>query len=219
MSTLQPGGAFEVALYDSDFFTNASNDDLKIRPILDTQRILIGTTSNADAALMITSNTVFMNNNLYLYSKLGIGKSNLFDEYPVDIIGNAAIDGSVNSTKYVLCRGLQLKKKFGSYYQRTDLPTGLVQGFSNDGVGLVMYITGGSDSNYIKFLASNQDVFHVEGSGNVGVGTSNPAYKVDVIGTVSTSEGVKIGSNFIWDYPNILGIDTASNVTRLSITK
>lgn len=219
MSTLQPGGAFEVALYDSDFFTNASNDDLLIRPILDRQHVHIGTNSNANSSIMITSNTVFVNNNLYLYSKLGVGKSNLFDDYPVDIIGNAAIDGSINSTKYVLCRGLQLKKKFGSYYETTSLPTGLIQGLSNDGVGLVMYINGGSETNYLKFLASNQNVFHVEGSGNVGIGTSNPAYKLDIVGTISTSEGVKIGSNFIWNYSNVLGIDTASNLTMLSINK
>ena len=213
MSALPAGGAFEVALYDSDFFTNASNDDLKIRPILDRQRILIGTTSNADAALMITSNTVFMNNNLYLYSKLGVGKSNLFDDYPVDIIGNTAIDGSVNATKYVLCRGLQLRKKQGSYYETAGLPTGLTQGFSNDDRGLVIYTGGSTESNYIKFLASNIDVLHIEGNGNVGIGTSNPAVKLDVVGTIATTQGINIGaSSSITDYTSYIGINNSNLV-------
>lgn len=208
---LEPGGAFEVALYDKDFFTNASNDDLKIRTILPNQKIHIGTASNQQSAMMITSNTIIMNNNLYIYEKLGVGKSNL-DIYPVDIVGNTAIDGSVNTTKYVLCRGMQLRRKTGSYYAPSELPTGVLQGFSNEDNGINLYIGASSVDNYFRFTAAGNEIMRLTADGilrvketipygdsntrnfndilyisasnkSIGINTSNPSVTLDISAT------------------------------------
>lgn len=181
---VQPGGAFEVALYDNDFFTNASNDDLKIRTMLPSQKIHLGTTSNQMSAIMITSNTVTMNNNLYVYSSLGVGKSNL-SQYPVDIIGDTAIDGSINMTKYMLCRGVQLRKKTGSYFAPNFLPTGVLQGFSNESSnGVNIYVSQSTSNNYVRVTAGTaNEVLRVTGNGLVGINTSNPLLTLDISAT------------------------------------
>ena len=197
---IDPGGAFEVALYNNDFFTNASNDDLQIRTMLERQRILIGTRSNADAALMITSNTVMMNNNLFIYSKLGVGKSNL-DTYPVDIVGNTAIDGSVNMTKHILCRGMQLRRKTGSYFSTSNLPTGLVQGFSNDSIdtanGLTFYISSNTPTNYFRYVSAGNEIARFTGDGNFGIGLSNPDYKLHVQGDALINSNLYIAGHIL----------------------
>jgi hypothetical protein len=197
---VEPGGAFEISLYNNDFFTNSSNDDLQIRTMLERQRILIGTRSNADAAMMITSNTVMMNNNLFIYSKLGVGKSNL-DTYPVDIIGNTAIDGSVNTTKHILCRGVQLRRKTGSYYSTSNLPSGLVQGFSNDNTdtdnGLTFYINSNTSTNYFRYLSAGNEIARFTGDGKLGIGISNPSYNLYVEGDAFINSNMYIAGHIL----------------------
>lgn len=194
---IDPGGAFDISLFNGDFFTNASNDDLNIRTMLQRQRILIGTNSNAPSAMVISSNSIHMNNNLFIYEKLGVGKCNL-DIYPVDIVGNTAIDGSINATKQVLCRGIQLRKKTGSYYSAADLPTGVVQGFSNDDLGIVLYIPSNSSSNYFKFVASNREIARFAGDGRLYIGGDINALSNNIynIGSFSnTYQNLFLGGN------------------------
>lgn len=198
MSGTDPGGAFEISLFNKDFFTNALNDDLNIRTMLPRQRILMGTTSNADAAMMITSNTITLSDNVFVKSKLGVGRSN-FDVYPVDIIGNTAIDGNVNMTKYVLCRGVQLRKKSGSYYAPTELPIGSVQGVSNDALGMNLYIPGGAASNYFLFRAAGNEVLRVTGDG-----------------TLRIPQRMFIGSNILWSTQSTLSLNDTLYATQLT---
>lgn len=208
---IDPGGAFEISLFNGDFFTNASNDDLNIRTMLQRQRILIGTNSNAPAAMVISSNSIHMNNNLFIYEKLGVGKCNLDISYPVDIVGNTAIDGSINATKNVLCRGVQIRKKTGGYYSAADLPTGVVQGFSNDDRGIVLYIPSNSSSNYFKFVASNNEIVRFTGDGRLSVGSSTPQATLHIEGDAYISSNITIGGDIKAVSNNIYNIGSSSN--------
>ena len=48
--------------------------------------------------------------------------------------------------------------------------------------------------SYIRFLTSDAERMRIDSSGNVGIGTSSPAYKLDVPATVQF-QGITIGAN------------------------
>ena len=126
-----------------------------------------------------------INSNLYVLSNLAIGKSN--PTAPLDLLGNAAVDGTVTTSKHVLTRGLQIKKRYAGYYSPPNISSGVVFGFSNDENGAVISITSNASTNYFKFLASSNEVFRITGSGNVGIYTSNPLYPLDINGTLNAT--------------------------------
>lgn len=191
---------FEVADQDGYIFSNCKYEDLIVYTDTSNQAIHFGNTMSNNSAFMIR------NNDVNILRNMSIGKSNPF--YPLDVLGNAAIDGSLTSTKHVVSRGLQVKKRSTPYFADTTLPSGIVAGFSNDTFGLNLSISSNNTDNYIRFITvSNENITElarITGKGNFGIGTSNPTSKLHIIGnsyiqgSISTGHVIPL-SNELYD--------------------
>ena len=186
---------FEVADHDHYIFSNCKYEDLIVYTDVSSQAIHFGNTKDDNSAFMIRENDVNILRNI------SIGKSN--PNYPLDVLGNTAIDGSVTTTKHIISRGLQVKKRFAPYFTDTRLPSGIVAGFSNDRDGLIISIGSNNSNNYIRFDASNKTVFNIEGTGNLIVyGDITPeSSQANSIGSISNTfrdafvDNLYIGAN------------------------
>ena len=150
---------FEVADRDGYIFSNCKYEDLIVYTDAPSQAIHFGNTMCNNSAFMIRENDVNILRNI------SIGKSN--PNYPLDVLGNTAIDGSIMTTKSIMSRGIQVKKRFAPYFTDTRLPSGVIAGFSNDTDGLIISIDSNLSSNYIRFEASNTTILNVQGTGQV----------------------------------------------------
>lgn len=155
---------FEVADADGYIFSNCKYEDLIVYTDAPSQAIHIGNTVGGVSAFMIRQNDVNVLRNI------SVGKSN--PDYPLDVLGNAAIDGSLLSTKYIVSRGMQVKRRLAGSFSNPALPSGVVAGFSNDRDGVVISINSNSASNYIRFMASNTQVLDINGQGLLTVSGS-----------------------------------------------
>jgi hypothetical protein len=154
----------------------------------------IGVSNTAPSErLDVSGGNAKFGSNIYVIGNLVVGKSNA--TAPVDILGNAAIDGNMTSTRYVVSRGIQVLNRSGSSYSNT-LVTGNVLGLSNDNLGMLLYIQGTSSSNYFRFVASSNELFRVTGAGNIGIGMSNPNDKFEIRdGNILISKTFATGTN------------------------
>ena len=65
---------------------------------------------------------------------------------------------------------------------------------------LLFYVTNSAQS-MVFGLSNNPSVMTVRGTGNVGIGRSNPAYPLDVAGIVNLSSNVYVGGGMVVDGP------------------
>ena len=159
-------------------FYNSNNENMRIMP---TGRIGISNQAPSER-LELSGGNAKLNSNLYVLQNLSVGKSN--PAYPLDVYGNAAVDGSVTTTKFVLSRGIQVKKRNADYFSATTLPSGVVMGFSNDTLGVNITMQSNTPANYFRFIASNNEVLRITGNGYIGVNTQTPSEFLHVQGNV-----------------------------------
>jgi hypothetical protein len=174
----------EVAPSNTYFFTDAALDDFVIRTTTESQRVLIGTFSNATSRFSVGSN------NAVIMGPLGISKLNPSPCNALDILGDTAIQGSLNVTGNVTgnvqfvaplqTKGLLIRKQNTSNYS-----IGGVEGLSNDGNGILFSIP--RSNNTYRFRADSNIVATLTGTGNLGIGVSrsNPTYALDVAGDIN----------------------------------
>ena len=162
--------------------------------------------SNPTEQVDITGN-MKTSSNVYILQNLSVGKSN--PTMTVDILGNTAIDGSVNTTKYIVSRGLQVLNRSALTYSNT-LPSGIVMGFSNDTQGVNITMQNNTSTNYFRFLASNNEVVRITGTGYIGIGTPSPTESLD------TTLNIKAQSN-IYAIQRI-GVGTSNPTESLDTT-
>jgi hypothetical protein len=170
-------------------FYNSNNETMRVMP---TGRIGISNQAPSER-LEVSGGNAKLNSNLYVLQNLSVGKSN--PAYPLDVYGNAAVDGSVTTTKYVLSRGIQVKKRNAAYFSDTTLPSGVLMGFSNDTLGVNITMQSNTPENYFRFLASSNEVLRITGNGYIGVNTSIPTEYLQVQGNVYATNQLLGNSN------------------------
>lgn len=89
------------------------------------------------------------------------------------------------------------------------------RGISSSKAGLLLYSYGSTRNVYVYTNGSERMV--VNGSGNVGIGTTSPAYKLDVAGKIRAASGITIGSTddygwYIFNSRIAAGISAARGV-------
>lgn len=155
-------GFFEIIDQPGDIFYNTKAEDMVIYTETSNQNIMIGNVaSNLPAITITASNTIWGG------GRVGINNTNPVEQ--LDLVGNAQVDGSVNTTKYVVSRGMQVLTRSANQYSATSLPSGIVMGISNDSTGVVFSIASNAPTNSYRFLAASNEVMRLTGTGDVQV--------------------------------------------------
>ena len=263
--------SIEVSASNNYVFTNTSYADIVMYPTNESQRILIGAKSNANAGLVIGSSNISMtlqpstsNNSISFYSgnsnllatilasgNVGIGKQ--YPAYPLDVNGNINFTGTLmqNGSAYIgsqwsnngsnlfisgsnigigtsvpaqllhvagnlqidsnlyltntkfTFQGLNIKKNTSSGVTNVSTSITSIPGYTwNSNV-----VLNASNSNYsVSTQIGGTEYMRVNGNGNVGIGTNNPAYPLDVNGSVRMT-------GFI-NQSYTVSFDTSSNAVR-----
>jgi hypothetical protein len=93
--------------------------------------------------------------------------------------GNVGVGTTTPSTKLHVAAGMV----------RVDSGYGMEFG------GTTNFIIGDSPSNTMRFYTNNTERMRIDSSGNVGIGTSSPAVKLDIRGGGGTASTLRIGSD------------------------
>lgn len=153
----------ELASNAGDFFTNSALDDIMIRPKYATQNILIGTSNSAVSTLTITSNSVGLQNNNPIY--------------PLDVNGAARFQGAVIG-------GMGYGGTYAGFAHSNSANQFRYSLLSEGGTGNTFINC--SPGSKLSFRESNIEKM-VLSNANLGVGVSNPNYKIDVAGDVNVT--------------------------------
>jgi hypothetical protein len=81
-----------------------------------------------------------------------------------------------------------------TFYDRTTLSAQIYQGYSaTAGVGELNFVNAGAAS--INFYTTNTERMRLDSSGNLGIGTSSPGTRLDVINTAGGFSGIRTNSS------------------------
>ena len=145
--------------------------------------------------------TLDVNGSVNVASNLTLGGS-------FNLTSNLNIGGNISYCNQMAFSGILLtQNNTGSLKNATTTVTS-VPGFVKSSVGGVNIAMDGPGTNAITFTNSNLTEFmRVNSNGYVGINNKNPAYTLDVAGSMNVSSNVLIGSNL-----TVIGTLTACNV-------
>lgn len=101
---------------------------------------------------------------------------------------NIVANGNITMNNRLIVSSLQVNRKQGN---SANLTSTSMKGFSNSSTGLVLDIGSNTPASNQSLTAiwSNSEILRVTGEGNVGLGTSNPLYKLDITATGMRIQG------------------------------
>lgn len=121
---------------------------------------------------MATLITTAVNGNLTVTGNAGIG--NINPSYKLDVTGSARINSTSNLIMFI-----KTSSSFGAGISFEDSTTGGNDVVHAGAIGGAFYITTGYSEQ-----------MRITSSGNVGIGTNGPGYKLDVSGTIRATGDV-----------------------------
>jgi hypothetical protein len=146
----------------------------------------LGFVAGGVEALRVTPGDVRVNQNLFCESNLNVGSN---------IIAN----GNLTMNNRLFIGKLTVNRKVGGDANVTKTS---ILGFSNASDGIILDLGSNTpqSNQALRITWSNSsELMRVTGIGNVGVGTTTPAYKLDVTGSINTTGMVLVtgGSNCV----------------------
>jgi hypothetical protein len=123
----------------------------------------------------------------------GTGTVTLSGTAPTGYQTFGAAIGNGNTTYYTINAGSQWEVGLGTYSSTGPTLARTTVLSSSNGGSLVDFSTGTKDV-FVTYPAEKS--INEDASGNVGIGTTAPAYKLDVAGIVNTSQSFRYGASY-----------------------
>jgi len=146
-----------------------------------TSNVGINGIPDINAALAVYGDLKLNNNNgtVAFYSSngnLGINTPN--PAYSLQVNGTTQVAGNLLVNNNAVIKGITIRKSNGSIPNLSTHVPGI--GMSNDNLGVNILTNNTTTSQYIKFLASNVELARFTGTGNFGIGITNPTYQLQL---------------------------------------
>lgn len=134
--------------------------------------------------------------------KVGIG-TNTPGDYKLYVNGNTYIEGTTTSSGVNYARALVLNYNSGLTY-------GYIDFYYNGGTSMT--------SNIYEYASGKLQIngsLNVVKGGNVGIGNNNPSYKLDVTGSIQSSQAAQFGNVRVGGY-NMNSVESNANIELLA---
>ena len=123
--------------------------------------------------LHIEVDTLINDNDLIIMNgNIGIGTDN-FSQHKLHVIGNTNIDGDLNVSGGLIISGGQTTIDTNQYTTEQLFIT-------NDGLGPALLINQNGTGNILDIKEHNNNILFIKDGGNIGIGTIDPQYKLDI---------------------------------------
>ena len=171
-NTIDLGGTLITVEGGTLKVTDSNNSNVSVL----SQRLQLGASSNT--AIVLTGSN----------GNLGINNPNPLTT--VDIIGTTSFRGNIQMNNSVAIRGLTISKRDGTM---ANITTSSIQGLSNDTAGILLSVNSNNSNTAFRFQGNTTEVVRITGEGNVGIGKSNPAFPLDVLGDINFNGTLRQG--------------------------
>jgi hypothetical protein len=176
-------------IVNADIKSDAAIAGTKVAPAFGAQDITVSggarsITNTSDFALIFgTNNTERVRiNNL---GNVGIGATSVESGFKLHVAGNAYVSGTSGTTTKTVIDTADQRLVLGSYFE--------------SGVGQHAFIASTNNAetgnSALLFQTGTTERMRIDASGNVGVGTTSPDYKLDVVGDFRV--GASASANFL----------------------